>query len=96
MIKIPARFWTAFVLIAVTHLIANWLAFTKSAAIRETSSTLIWRAVSEWLAFPIVYLSRWLEGADVVMPLVVLNSMFWSASIVALAWLVTRNKGATD
>jgi hypothetical protein len=68
-----------FMVVAVIYLVTAWIAFTKSSVIRETQATAAWRWLAEVLAFPAVYLSRWIEAADALVPLMILNSVIWGA-----------------
>ena len=79
-----------FVAVAVTYLVIAWVAFTKSSVIRETQATATWRWLAEVLAFPAVYLSRWIEAADALIPLMILNSVIWGGAGALLLLLILR------
>lgn len=81
---------------AAVHFLVMWIAFTKSAVIRPSQNTSSWRELAEVLSFPMVYLSRAVESADVLLPLMILNSALWggaAAACLAVAGLVLRGAG---
>lgn len=79
-----------FIAAAAMHLVMAFIAFTKSSVIRETQATPTWRWIAEILAFPAVYLSRWIEAADALVPLMLLNSVIWAGMVTLFVFLILR------
>lgn len=79
-----------FIAAAAMYLVMAFIAFTKSSVIRETQTTPTWRWIAEILAFPAVYLSRWIEAADALVPLMLLNSAIWAGIVTLFVFLILR------
>lgn len=79
-----------FIAAATMYLVMAFIAFTKSSVIRETQATPTWRWIAEVLAFPAVYLSQWIEAADALVPLMLLNSVIWAGVVTLFVFLILR------
>ena len=89
----------AVIFVAVLHFILSVAIYGQAAVIEQTTNTAVWRNAADVIAFPILWLLLIEQhvhvprifGLDWFPILMVLNSLFWGAVIVAiLIWVKKR------
>ena len=86
------RFFIVSGMFAFIHFSVSWICFTKSAVIRPSPSTDMWRNATEILAFPLVWIQSFDLGFDMFPVLMVLNSLLWGCLIGTVTLLAWRRK----
>ena len=82
--------------IAVLHFALSWIAFSRSAVIKPSEVTSIWRGIAETLAFPLVYLSNVTSALDVFPILMIANSVLWGIVVAVVVMMLTRPRRAAS